>query len=223
MRLPVSDTVSAPILVERPADLENFERKLFDSSRGMRTDWVSRYVLPPVEEFTTAQLMESSVRPPWLIWAALALTLAAAACCFWGWLGAALVLMLLTTPLDMIASRLATLRMRPLSARTASRRLLAPAAGLPHIALAWWEMTHGHGWGALLAGAGTIAFAEAMRIETVWFSADPDPWLFSRRSAIFAAIPFALAGAWTPYIVGLLLYAAASFFIVQHVRHSTLS
>ena len=34
------------------------------------------------------------------------------------------------------------------------------------------------------------------------------------------AIPFALAGTWTAYLLGLLAYAAMSFFIVQHVRHS---
>jgi hypothetical protein len=44
-------------------------------------------------------------------------------------------------------------------------------------------------------------------------------WLFSRRSAIVGAVPFALAGAWTSYIVALAVYAALSFFIVQHVRH----
>jgi len=48
-------------------------------------------------------------------------------------------------------------------------------------------------------------------------------WLFSRRSAIVAAVPFALAGAWTSYIVALLVYAALSFFIVQHVRHQPTS
>ena len=32
-------------------------------------------LLPPVEEFATEQLMETRVRPAWLIWAALALTL----------------------------------------------------------------------------------------------------------------------------------------------------
>ena len=128
--------------------------------------------------------------------------------------------MILTAPLDIIAARLATLRLRPLSARLASRRILGPAAGVPLLALAWWEMTHGHGWGALLAGAGTIAFSEAMRIEKTGFPPDADPWLFSRRSAIIAAIPFALAGSWIAYLVGLVLYASVSFFIVQHVRHS---
>jgi amino acid permease len=44
-------------------------------------------------------------------------------------------------------------------------------------------------------------------------------WLVSRRSAIVLALPFALAGAWTSYLIALLVYAALSFFIVQHVRH----
>jgi hypothetical protein len=43
--------------------------------------------------------------------------------------------------------------------------------------------------------------------------------LISRRSAIVAAIPFALAGSWTSYLVTLLVYAVVSFFIIQHVRH----
>ena len=60
------------------------------ASRGTRTDWVSRYVLPPVEEFATEQLMETAVRPVWLIWAALALTLGGAVCFTRGWLGAGL-------------------------------------------------------------------------------------------------------------------------------------
>ena len=45
-------------------------------------------------------------------------------------------------------------------------------------------------------------------------------WLISRRSAITLAVPFAIAGAWTSYLVALLAYAAISFFIVQHVRHA---
>jgi predicted RNA-binding protein len=46
-----------------------------------------------------------------------------------------------------------------------------------------------------------------------------EPWLLSRRNAIFAAIPFAIAGTWTPYLIAMLLYAGVSFFYTQHVRH----
>ena len=67
------------------------------------------------------------------------------------------------------------------------------------------------------AGAAS-AFAEAARIERSAMQ-DGELWLFSRRSAIALAIPFALAGAWTSYIAVLLAYAAISFFIIQNVRH----
>ena len=55
------------------------------------------------------------------MWAAVALTLGGAFCFTRGWLGAGLGLLLLSTPLDMVASRLATLRLRPLAARLMSR------------------------------------------------------------------------------------------------------
>jgi hypothetical protein len=220
VRLPAAEAGAEPILVERPEDLGEFQRRLLQSSRGGHTDWVSRFVLPPIEELATEQLMESQIKPVWLIWAGLVLTLASAICCSRGWLGAGLVLMLLSTPLDIVAGRLATLRLRPMSTRLASRRALEPLAALPLLAIGWWE-TGVHGWGTLLASVGTIAFGEALRVEKSGLPADADPWLFSRRSAIFAAIPFAIGGAWTAYLLGLLLYAGASFFIVQHVRHST--
>jgi hypothetical protein len=76
------------------------------------------------------------------------------------------------------------------------------------------------GWGALVGAAATLGFAEAARIEKAIFPADSEIWLFSRCNAIFAAVPFAIAGTWTAYLLALLVYAAVSFFIVQHVRHS---
>jgi hypothetical protein len=220
LRLPVAEG-SKPLLVERAEDLDDFQRKLLAASRGSRTDWVSRYLLPPVEEFATEQLMETAVRPGWLIWAAVVLTLGGAVCFTRGWLAAGLVALLFSTPLDIVASRLATLRMRPLPKRLMSRLALWPAAGIALLALGWWETRHGTGWGSLLSAGATIAFAEAARIEKATLSAESELWLFSRRSAILAGVPFALAGAWTSYLVALLLYAAVSFFIIQHVRHSS--
>jgi len=73
-RLPAEEGGAEPILVERGADLDHFQRRLLEASRGARNDWISRFLLPPVEEFATAQLMETQVRPRWLNWAAVALT-----------------------------------------------------------------------------------------------------------------------------------------------------
>jgi hypothetical protein len=219
LRVPVAEGSAEPLLVDSAEQLESFQRALISASRGSRTDWVSRYVLPPVEELATTQLLETAVRPGWLIWAALGLTLAAAGAFTRGWLGAGLAMLLLSAPLDLVAGRLATLRLRPLPARMLSRVALWPVAGVALLALGWWLSRGGEVWGASVTAITTLAFAEAARIEQAALPGDVELWLFSRRSAIFAAIPFALAGAWTAYLLTMLVYAAGSFFLVQHLRH----
>jgi hypothetical protein len=104
-----------------------------------------------------------------------------------------------------------------------SRLALWPAAGLALLAVGLWEMRHGTGWGSFVSGATASAFAEATRLEKSGMPPGREPWLFSRRNAIFLAIPFALGGAWTGYLLVILLYAALSFFIVQRVRHHSSS
>ena len=218
LRVRVAEGAGEPLLVDNAGQLENFQQRLIADSGGRRTDWASRYVLPPIEELATTQLLETGVRPRWLIWAALALTLGGALAFTRGWLGIGLGLLLVSTPLDLVAARLAALRLRPLPARMPSRLALRPAAGLALLALGWWEMQH-VGWGAMLAAVVAIAFAEAQRIERGTVQVPGNHWLFSRRNAIFAAIPFAIAGAWTPYLVAMFIYASVSFYYTQHVRH----
>jgi len=220
VRLRAEDVGGEPLLADTATDLTQFQRRLFIASRGVRPDWVSRYLLPPIEELATEYLMESRVRPMWLVWTALALTLVGALCFTRGWLGAGLVLLVASMPLDLIAGRLAALRLKPLPVRMISRIALWPAAGLALLALGLWEMRHVSGWGALVTAFGALAFAEAARLERAGLP-EGELWLISRRSAITLAIPFAVMGAWTSYLIGLLAYAAISFFIIQHVRHTT--
>jgi hypothetical protein len=217
-RLPVV-AGQEPLLADSAEQLAGFERKLVVASRGARRDWASRYVLPIVEEFATERLMDSRVRPQWLMWAALALTLGAAFSFTRGWLAAAMAMLVLSTPLDLVARRLATLRLRPLAAQALSRRLLWPIAGLALLALGWRLTWHASGWGAFATALAAAAFAEAARIERGRADVPGAVWLFSRRNAILAAVPFAAFGAWTTALAALALYAAGSFFVVQHVRH----
>ena len=218
-RVRVEEGDGQTILVENADQLGDFQRSLLTASRSTRIDWPSRFIIAPVEEMATARLMETQVRPAWLVWSALALTLAASLFFLRGWLVTGLALLVLATPLDLIAARLANLRMRPLAARMPSRRALWPAAGLAALALGWWEAHHGHGWAPMIAAISASAFAEAARVEKSAFPAGADLWLASRRGAIFSAIPFAIFDAWTAFLVVLWLYAAISFFIVQQVRH----
>jgi hypothetical protein len=222
-RMPIQPGEGEPLLVERADQLAGFQRHMVAASRGGRTDWASRFILPYVEDFATEQLMETSLRPFWLVWAALALTLAGAVCFTRGWLGAGLVLLLLSTPLDLIAARLATIRLKPLASKMWSRLALWPTSGLALLAIGLWETRHGTGWGSIVAAVTACAFGEAMRIEKAAMPADGDVWLLSRRNAIFLAIPFALGGVWTAYLLAVLAYAAFSFFIVQRVRHHATS
>jgi hypothetical protein len=219
LRVPASPGSGEPLLVDRADQLHSLERNLIVASRGIRRDWASRFVLPLIEEFATERLLETRVRPEWLIWGAVALTLGGALAFTRGWLAAAVALIVLAAPLDLVARRLATLRLRPLPRRLLGRRLLWPAAGLALIALGLWSMRNGGGWGALFAAATACAFAEAGRIERGGGDVPGQVWLFSRRNAILAAVPFAAAGAWVAYIVGISFYAAVTFFFVQHLRH----
>jgi len=223
VRILAAEAGGEPLLVESADQLADFQRVLIQASRGARTDFASRYLLAPIEDFATEQLMETPVRPLWLVWAAFALTLAGAFCFSRGWLGAGLVLLVLSTPLDLIAGRLASLRLKPLPTKMLSRLALWPAAGLAVLAIGLWEMRHGPGWGALLAAGSACAFAEAMRIEKAPMPPGGDLWLLSRRNAVALAIPFAVGGVWTAYLLGLVAYAAISFFIVQRVRHQLTS
>lgn len=218
VRRPARDGL-VPLLAQTPGELARFERELILASRGMRRDWASRYALPLVEDLATEQLMESRIRPEWLVWAALGLTIAAAFSFTRGWLAPGLAMLVLSAPLDLIARRLAVLRIRPMAPTALSRRLLWPAAGLALVALGWRLAWHGSGWGALVAALSAAAFAQAARTEHGRDIVPGDVWLFSRRNAILLAIPFGIGGAWTALLGVLLAYASASFFYLQHLRH----
>ena len=217
--VPISPGAGEPLLAGSADDLADLERHLFVASRESRRDWASRYVLPLVEEFATEKLVETRMRPFFLVQAALLLSLCAVVAFASGWLWLGLVLLVLTTPLPLIARRLAALRLTPMPARSLAKRLLWPAAGAALLALGWWQSGHGAGWGALLAAGAAAAFAEAARIEREKLELPGEIWLISRRNAILAALPFAAFGAWTGYLVALAIYAGASFFVVQHVNH----
>jgi hypothetical protein len=217
VRWHASEHGGEPLLAERPEQLEAFQRQLVQGSPGARRDWASRFVLPPLEDLATHQLMRTSVRPIWLIWGALVLTVGGAIAFGRGWLGAGLGLLCLSTPLDLIAARLAAIRLKPLPKSSLARSLLWPAAGAAALMLGWWKMGHASGWGALLTAIAAAAFAEAARIEGS-AGMPGELWVISRRNAILLAIPFAIFGTWTAYLIGLFGYSAASFFYLQHAH-----
>jgi CheY-like chemotaxis protein len=219
VRVPAGEPGNGGILSHQPDDLAHFERRLVVATRGARSDWASRYLLPMIEEFGTEKLMESQIKPVALVGFALGLTVAAAFGFTRGWIWQSYLLLVLATPLDLIAARLAALRLRPLAPGLWVRRLLWPGAGLALLALGWWSHQHGGGWGSSLAALTAAAFAQAARNERSGSEMPNTHWLFSRRNAIVAAAPFIAFGWLEALLVGLLLYAGSSFFLAQHWRH----
>ena len=218
VQIPVTGPDREPLLADSADQLAGFQRRLILASRSRRTDFASRYALPVIEDFATERLMGTRARPDWLLNLALLLTLAAGFAFTRGWLWPALAMLLLSTPLDLIAGRLASLRLRPFGQKMIARRMLWPAAAVPLLALGWWQAQVGS-WGAFFAAGTAVAFAHAARVEMGSLEVPGGIWLFSRRNAIIAALPFAAAGAWTSLLIALSVYAAGSFFYVQHANH----
>ncbi|GAA4758977.1 hypothetical protein GCM10023264_29390 [Sphingomonas daechungensis] len=218
-RLQAATSGNEPLLARNSGALEQFERSLIAASRSERTDLASRYVLPPVEDFATEKLMETGVRAEWLLYLALALTVGAAFAFTRGWLWPAVITLVLSSPLDLVARRLGILRLRPIPPKTYSQLLLWPAGGLALIALSWWETRHGAGWGALVCALSAAAFAQAYQVERAHTDIALPPWLVSRRNTIFLLLLFAIGQAWTGFLVAVLVYTSVSFFFVQYLVH----
>lgn len=217
LRAPVVASME-PVLAEQPEELVEFQHGLVVGSKVERSDAASRFIFPPLEDWLSEQLLQTQVRPEWLLWAAIVLTLAAAGFLSQGMLGVGLGLMLAAAPLDLVAGRLATIRLRPLPSRYWARRALWPLAGVALCAIGWWQWHHGTGWGAMVTALASCAFAHAMVLERTAPPGEWDLWLLSRRNAILLSVPFALLGTWTAYLLAMLVYAAVSFFLVQRLR-----
>ncbi len=199
-------------------DLDDAERRIVAGARGMRGDWVERYVTPMLEEFAVERLMATGVRPQWLVAGALALTTLAAFFFVKGWAGAAVIALLLSVPLDGIGERLAALRMQPLVRGDRLRRGLPLVAGAAYAFCAMWLADHPGGSAAITTAAAGLTFFFASARER-----PPGPplslWLASRKGAILLALPFAASGRWSAGLAVIALYAAGSFLWLQHRVH----
>lgn len=213
------DEPMIPLLASDAGSLIGFERQMLAASRGRRDDVASRFLLPPVEQFFTERLMETRISPILLMAATVVLTLAAAFAFTRGWAWPAIAMLALSLPLDRVAERLSILRLKPMNPQHWLRRLRWPAAGIALIALGWWQMRTAGDTGPFIAALAGLAFAEAQRIERGRSGTPERLWLFSRRNAVLAALPFAALGAWGLIPVALASYAALTFFLIQHVRH----
>lgn len=205
-------------IVERRQDFAELQRRILEGASAASGNWFSRFVLAPVERRATSAIVTAPVTAAMIGSAAAVLTaLGALAFAYdlrwWG-----LVPLLLATPLEGVAGRLARLRLQRAGSAPWWRLLLPVFSGAALVALGRSLMPD-HGWGMLLLAAMTIAFLIALDHEMKGKKVSSAILLADRKSLVFLMLPFAILGLWGPGVALLFAYAAGSFFWAQYHVH----
>lgn len=208
---------AALVSIRDGRDAQAAAKALSDATATAGEDWPSRWLYPPVERIALKALLTRRIAAHWLTIGALAAAGLAVLTVALAWPAAGLILMLLSDPLLSIGDRLARVRLEPPAGASAIRLLdqfMEPA----------WYLA----LGASLAGADTGPFVWAAAVVAFRRAADRQRPLdrglgggrlvlfgASRRTMLWALLPFAIFGAWVWGLAALAVYAAASFFRLQ--------
>jgi hypothetical protein len=208
-----------PLVAETGDDLAELEERIIAGAHVRRGDWVSRYLLAPVERLATRTLMPTAVTPTALgLGAALLMVLAGLAFSR-HWLGFGLFLLLLATPLDGIADRLASLRLQG-SRGPSWWGAVLPAIAAGVLLLLASELAATRGWGCVALAGTIVAFTVALRIEAAGREVPGSAWFAERKGMTWLMLPFAAANLWGTGLAVVAFYAGASFFWAQRHAHA---
>lgn len=206
------------IVAETAADLGELESSILEGASAYQSDWVSRYLLAPLEHLATRRLMPTPASPTHL-WLGSLLLMGGSGFAFSrGWFWAGLALFLLSTPLAGIAERLARLRMRGARPDSWLVRLTPFVAAASLLAFSY-SLFLLDGWGNLVVGITSIAFLAALAGEAGRTEVPGGILLAEPKGMAWLMLPFALAGLWSIGLGALALYAAISFFWAQRQVH----
>ena len=213
-----ADAEHPVVMAESEGDLAAAQARILSAPGPIREDWASRYLLAPIEASASRALMPTSITPGWLYIGAGALTLLAGALFLQGWLLTGLLMILLSTPLDGIAERVASMRLQPSGEGSPPARAIPwiAAGALGALGYSLWEP---HGWGCLALVAATVAFLAALNFETRGRRLPERLFFAERKGMSWLLLPFAVTGAWVAGLGLLAAYAAGSFFWAQREVH----
>jgi hypothetical protein len=206
------------VVAEREEDLVELQARIFENATGRRRDWVSRYLLAPVEQSATLLLMPTSVSTTTLSLTAALLTLLASVGFAWHWLGLGMLLMLLVTPIGGICERLASLRLQDGEGPSWWSYIMPALSAAALLALAY-SVAGTRGWGCTALAAATIAFALALALEVEGKDVAGRVWLAEPKGMTWLMLPFAVTGLWGTGLTVIAAYAMASFFWAQRQIH----
>ena len=212
-----------PLLVaEGREDLAELESMIVAAASGRRRDWVSAWLLGPVEQAATRALMPTAVTPGLAGLGAVGLWTLATIALASHWLGTGIALALVATPLEGSAERLALLRMQLAGDQGWWTHILPVVAGGALLALAS-ALSPVLGWGCYAIAAFILAFQLALALEPGGRVGGAAIWLAERKGLAWLMLPFAATGLWRTGLAALACYAAGSFFWVQRQAKRSLS
>jgi hypothetical protein len=206
-------------LAESSEDLAAIEARLVQGAAAQRRDWVSAYLLAPLEAVAARALLANPLNPTGLAAIAALLTLLAGLAFAGRWYGTGMAVILLSTFTEGVGDRLAGLRLQDseeggwfayLLPLLAAGALLALGSGL----------SRDHGWGCFALAGTTIAFSVATRIESFGARLPGRRWLAEHKGLAWLLLPFAAMGLWGTGLTALAVYAGASFFWAQRHAHA---
>jgi hypothetical protein len=207
-----------PLVAENSDDLIELEARIVAGAHVRRGDWVSRYLLGPVERLATRALMPTGVTPTAIGLAAILLMGLAGLAFARHWLGLGLALLLVATPLDGIGARLASLRLQGTKGPSWWGALL-PAISAGVLLVLAFALAATRGWGCVALAGTIIAFVLALRLEAQGRELPGKVWLAEHKGMSWLMLPFAAANLWATGLALLAVYAGASFFWAQRHAH----
>jgi hypothetical protein len=189
-------------------------------SRGAarrHTGLLDRYVFDPVARAVAPRVMSAMIDPSWLRGGAAALLGIAALTLIAGWRWPALIMALLSGPVDALGRHLRSLRLRMRRDQgrwTQVRRATAAAA-----LLALGYNLREFGWGSLALAAATLGFMTALyEHERLIGRPTPRPlWPAEPDALIWLLLPFALAGWWPAGLAAQAVFALGSLLAIQRL------
>ncbi|HEY0044223.1 MAG TPA: hypothetical protein VGB62_06705 [Allosphingosinicella sp.] len=205
-------------VAERTDDLGELQQRILEGAGGERKDWVSRYLLGPIERLAVRRLMPTASTPAMLTLGGALLTALGGLAFASDWLALGMAFVLLATPLEGISGRLAALRMQENDPESWLAHVLPALSGAALVALAV-GLADTRGWGGVALAATTIAFIFALRAEVKGHIVPGSHWLAERKGMTWLLLPFAAAGLWGTGLTALAAYAAGSFFWAQRQVH----
>ncbi len=218
-RLPADMDAGGLFLIDRAEALETVRDRLLHATRRRTSaSWPGRSVYPLFEDMIVPGLLQRSAEPAWFQAGALSVTVLAALGFLLEWPGFGLALVVLGGMLDAVGRRLARMRLESRRTRRLFRWGLRGMQCLALAGCAWWLFLDGAGWGVLLAGGAIMLTMVSLLVERRQRS-DRAPlpgWVADADALAWAAVPFALFGAWLMALLAVLGYAIISFAFVQY-------